>query len=85
VKQPDDDLYHWQKSQDVRAYIAEVRMAAEQQDGGIDLDSRFGKWLAWANGLIRWLTGRLSGWRINRLALNTFTAESGGLDKDGVW
>lgn len=23
-------------------------MAAEQQDGGIDPDSRLGKWLAWA-------------------------------------
>ena len=31
-----DDLFHWQKSQDVTAYLAEVRMAAEQRDGGID-------------------------------------------------
>ena len=49
-----DDLFHWQKAGDLRSYLNEIRMAAEQA-GGIDPETRFGKWMAWAD----WYTERI--------------------------
>jgi hypothetical protein len=42
------DLNNWQKARELRAYLAQVRHTAEQKDGAIDPDTRFGKWITWA-------------------------------------
>ena len=46
------DLNNWQQASELRAYLAQVRHAAEQKDGTIDPDTRFGKWMAWAEAYV---------------------------------
>ena len=46
---------NWKRAEDLRAYISAVEAEAARGDGGIELNSDLGQWIAWARQKADWL------------------------------